>query len=60
MSDVRKRCPECEGRGEVEYEVAIRMSFSQPHGFLDTRWCECERCMGSGEIVVEVDDDDQE
>lgn len=53
-------CPECEGRGEVEYEVAVPMSFSNPYGYLTTKWCECERCMGAGELRAEDEDDDDE
>ena len=53
-------CPECDGQGQVEYEVAVPMSFSNPYGYLDTKWCECERCMGAGELRAEEPEHDDE
>jgi hypothetical protein len=53
-------CPECEGTGQVEYEVAVHASFSNPYGYLTTKYCECERCFGSGELRDESIDDEEE
>ena len=46
-------CFECEGSGFVEYEVAVHMSFSNPYGYLKSKWSECETCLGTGEIEEE-------
>ena len=56
-------CPECEGTGQVEYEVAVHASFSNPYGYLTTKCCECERCFGSGELrdeSIDAEDTDDE
>lgn len=53
------QCPSCEGRGEVEYEVAVPMGFSNPYGYLTTKWDTCDQCNGRGEIEVDDDADDE-
>ena len=53
------QCPECCGRGEVEYEVAVPMSFSNPYGYLTTRLDVCDYCCGRGEVEVDDDTDDE-
>lgn len=50
-----KTCGECEGTGQLEYEVPIRMSFSNPYGELTTEWGECYECGGSGEVPDHLD-----
>ena len=52
-------CPECEGCGEAEYEVAVHASNSNPYGYLTTRLDVCDLCAGRGEIEVEDDADDE-
>lgn len=51
-------CPECNGWGECEYEIAVPMSFTNPYGYLDTITATCEMCGGSG--VLEIEDDNDE
>jgi DnaJ-class molecular chaperone len=53
------QCPSCEGRGEVEYEVAVPMGFSNPYGYLTSEWDVCDHCRGRGEIEVDDDADDE-
>lgn len=50
----RTECPACAGSGEIEYEfVVYRMSGPNE---LDTKFYDCERCDGTGEVVAdEVD-----
>lgn len=55
MSEFRN-CPECDGYGQVLYEVPVVMSFSNPYGDLVEKWCECENCHGSGQVRVEDED----
>ena len=43
-------CPECGGEGRCEYERAVPMSFSNPHGYLENYWAECDNCGGVGDI----------
>ena len=53
-----KTCPECNGEGELEYEVPVA-DYGAPHGgFLDTEWGPCENCGGTGEIEDWEDDDE--
>ena len=59
MSDKIITCPECNGRGEVEYEVAVPMGFSNPYGYLTSEWDVCDHCRGRGEIEVDDDADDE-
>jgi DnaJ-class molecular chaperone len=49
-------CPECDGEGQVEYEVPVHASNSNPYGFLDSVWGQCGNCRGSG--LVEIEDED--
>lgn len=53
-------CPECDGQGQVEYEIAVHASNSNPYGYLTSKWCECERCFGAGELRAEDEDDGAE
>lgn len=43
-------CPECKGEGRCEYERAVPMSNSNPYGYLEDYWAECDNCSGMGEI----------
>lgn len=49
-----KPCTECGGEGQLEYDYERPASFSNPTGYIDTVWDDCEFCNGSGE----VDDDE--
>jgi hypothetical protein len=51
-----RNCPECGGEGEVEYEVAVPMSNSNPYGDLESKWCECENCCCSGSVLCDDED----
>jgi DnaJ-class molecular chaperone len=46
-------CPECDGEGDLEYERAVPMSNSNPHGYYEDYWAECENCGGNGQIEPE-------
>jgi DnaJ-class molecular chaperone len=50
-------CPECGGEGTVEYEVAVPMSFSNGHGFLEIGLFDCENCHGTGQIEADWEDE---
>ena len=50
-------CSECDGDGCCEYERAVPMSNSNPYGYLEGYWAECENCNGSGEIEREDEDE---
>lgn len=50
----RIECPECQGQGDVCYEVG-RPDYIHG-GELVEMWAECEKCFGSGEIEVEIED----
>lgn len=52
-------CPQCEGRGEVEYEVAVHASNSNPYGYLSERVDVCDFCGGRGEVEGDAADDDE-
>jgi len=48
-------CPECEGEGELEYEVAV---VDYDHGgYLAGKFMDCERCGGNGYLVVDEEDE---
>ena len=49
-------CPECDGEGRCEYEHEVPMSNSNPYGYLEAYWADCENCHGSGEIEREDED----
>lgn len=49
-------CPECDGEGRCEYEREVPMSNSNPYGYLEDYWADCENCNGAGR--VERDDDE--
>ena len=61
-------CPECDGYGQVEYEVERPHAGGFNEGYLDTEWGECEECQGTGEVrlhcldcgdvLTNMDDDD--
>jgi len=46
-------CPECDGKGRCEYERAVPMSNSNPHGYLEDYWADCDNCDGTG--IIEAD-----
>ena len=48
-----KRCPDCDGDGEVEIEVFIPQNFDRDVGYIDHQKVECPECYGSGEMEVE-------
>lgn len=50
-----KVCGECEGKGQLEYEIAVPMGFSNPYGYLDLCWDDCHECGGSGYIEEDLD-----
>jgi DnaJ-class molecular chaperone len=52
-------CPECDGEGRCEYERAVPMSNSNPYGYLEGYWAECENCGGTGIIEADLEDDDE-
>jgi DnaJ-class molecular chaperone len=45
-----KRCPECEGVGEMEYEKWSYRSFQDDVGGFESDWQSCQNCNGAGEI----------
>ena len=48
-----KRCPDCDGDGEVEIEVFMPQNFDRDVGYIDHKKVECPECGGTGEIEVE-------
>ena len=48
-------CKECNGTGEMEYEVTVPMSNSVSSGYVDSVWGHCEYCNGTGEEMEEED-----
>ena len=53
-----KRCPECEGQGQREFERVHRASASNPYGDIEGYMAECDNCHGTGEIEIEVEEED--
>ena len=51
-----KTCHECNGSGELEYEVPVVDYVNG--GYLDTEWGTCENCGGTGEIEDWQDDEE--
>lgn len=51
-----RNCPECEGDGEVECEVAVPMGFANPYGDFETKWRECQNCRGTGRVLCTDED----
>jgi DnaJ-class molecular chaperone len=51
-----KTCPECNGEGEVEYEIPVVDYVNG--GYLTTKWDDCQNCGGTGEIDDWDDEDD--
>ena len=47
---MRDVCPECDGKGEVEVEIARPQGFNRDIGYLDTAWETCEDCHGDGVV----------
>ena len=48
-----KRCPDCDGEGEVEIEVFMPQNFDRDVGYIDHKKVECDECGGTGEMEVE-------
>ncbi len=48
-----KRCPDCDGDGEVEIEVFMPHNFDRDVGYIDHKKVECPECGGTGEMEVE-------
>lgn len=53
-----KECPECDGAGEVEYEVGVPAYGAPLGGELEVYVGECENCNGNGWIEFDGMDDD--
>lgn len=57
-------CPRCAGDGETVCCTAYDVGESGPRGCICSRgkrgYHECELCEGSGEIVVEADNEEEE
>lgn len=53
-------CPECAGRGEVEYEVAVHASNGNSYGYLREELGVCDLCGGRGEVEGDAEDADDE
>lgn len=52
-----KTCPECGGKGECEYEVAVSAPMAWNGGWLEGRIMECQLCEGIGEVDDEYDEE---
>ena len=48
-----KRCPDCDGEGEVEIEVFMPQNFDRDVGYIDHKKVECPECGGTGEMEGE-------
>ncbi len=48
-----KRCPDCDGDGEVEIEVFMPQNFDRDVGYIDHKKVECPECGGTGRLEVE-------
>ena len=46
-------CSNCDGLGQVFYEVVRPQGFGRDVGYLDTVMDECENCYGHGELEEE-------
>ena len=55
MSELVK-CPECDGEGDIIYEVPRPHNVNRDVGVIDIEMEICKRCNGDG--MVEDDDDD--
>ena len=54
--EIEITCPECGGEGQ--YEVAKPVVDYVNGGYYDSDMEECEVCGGSGEIIIEKEDED--
>ena len=50
-----KKCPDCDGDGEFEVEIARPHNSTRDIGFYDVKKVKCETCDGNGEVEVEDD-----
>ncbi len=50
-------CPDCDGDGYIEYDIAKPHNFHRDIGYIETVTETCPTCLGDGE--VEDDDDDE-
>ena len=48
-----KKCPDCDGDGEVEIEVPRPHNVNRDIGVRDAKKVQCETCDGNGEMEVE-------
>ena len=55
--DYYKVCPECDGYGECEYEVAVPAPMAWRGGWLEDRLLTCQKCEGHGEVELDYDKD---
>ena len=53
-------CPDCDGDGQVEYEVGEADWGAPRGGELVGRVMTCELCEGSGELEVEIEEDEMQ
>lgn len=49
-------CEECNGTGEILYDISVPMSASVASGFIDSEWGDCELCNGVGSLEREEDE----
>ena len=49
-------CTECFGTGWCEYDKPV--VDWRHYGFIDTETLPCETCNGSGEITIEIEEDE--
>lgn len=50
------KCPDCDGEGQVEYDLPRPHGFGRDVGYIDTVMDDCETCSGYGEIEEDEDE----
>jgi len=53
-------CPECDGIGEIEYDVPRPHAGGFNCGYIDTELGDCENCNGLGKIEEDSNGEDDE
>ena len=48
-----KKCPDCDGDGEFEVEIARPHNVGRDVGVIDVKPMECETCGGTGRLDVD-------
>lgn len=51
-------CPECDGEGRLEYEIAVPDFGAYRGGELQGKIMDCEMCEGCGEVEVEITEEE--